>query len=96
MTTSNRGEESVKHIVAYLEKNLAKGYKLEGLKWALVNQKYSKIEIDKAVKIIEARRPVEKISEEIKVEDSGEKEISHEQVDIPKERGFFKRLFGRD
>jgi hypothetical protein len=80
--------DSVKQIVDYLDKNLKKGYNLESLKWALVNQKHSRIEIDKAIKIVEARTPsVEK--EEIKI-------ATEEFVMPEKKKGFFSRLLGND
>ncbi len=43
-------EEYRKRIVNYLKKNLTKGYTLESLKWALVNQGYSRAIVEKAIK----------------------------------------------
>lgn len=37
-------------VVNYIRKNLKKGYTKESLRWALVNQGHSRIEIDKAFK----------------------------------------------
>lgn len=34
----------------YIKKNLKKGYTKESLRWALVNQGYSKLEVEKAIK----------------------------------------------
>lgn len=42
----NLGEE----LVSYIKKNLRKGYTLDSLKWALIRQGYSKIEVEKAMK----------------------------------------------
>ena len=85
--------EATKQIVDYLDKNLKKGYKLEDLKWALVNQKHSRIEIDKAIKIVEARTPSAK-KEEQKQE---EIKVATEEFVMPeKKKGFFGRLFGSD
>jgi hypothetical protein len=83
-------DESVKAIVEYLEKNLSKGYKLEQLRWALVNQKHSKIEVEKAIKIIEARRPKPKEEAPKQVE-----VITEEPVVIEK-KGFWKKIFGKN
>ena len=83
-----REENSLTPIVDYLEKNLAKGYQLESLKWALVNQKHSKIEIEKAIKIIEARRP-KKVEETPKVE-----LISKDEIQMPEKKSFWKKIFG--
>jgi hypothetical protein len=85
--------ESVKQIVDYLDKNLKKGYSLESLRWALVNQKHSRIEIEKAIKIVEARTPsVEK--EEQKKEEI--KMATEEFVMPEKKKGFFRKLFSKD
>lgn len=40
-------------LVAYCKRNLEKGYDKESLKWALVNQGQSRLEIEKALKIAE-------------------------------------------
>ncbi len=85
-----RESDSIAPIVSYLEKNLAKGHKLESLKWALINQKYSRIEIEKAIKIIEARRPAKKEEQFIQ---ASVQEIKKEEVIVPK-KGFWKSLFG--
>lgn len=37
-------------LVRYFKKNLAKGYTIESLKWALIKQGYSRILIDRAVR----------------------------------------------
>ncbi len=84
-------------LVDYLMKNLKKGYTKESLKWALVNQGHSQIEIDKAFKKAEeemARRaPVLKTRPEIT------REIIHpDNTTLRKEyspkKSFFKKLFG--
>lgn len=40
-------------IAEYVKKNLRKGYTKESLKWALVNQGYSKMEVEKALKKVD-------------------------------------------
>jgi Holliday junction resolvasome RuvABC DNA-binding subunit len=56
----------------YFKKNLKKGYTKESLKWALVNQGYSRMEIEKAIKKAEsdlaASAPILKTKPEIKYE----------------------------
>jgi len=83
--------ETVTALVSYLERNLKKGYKMDDLRWALVNQKHSRIEIEKAIKIIEARTPSAKKDEERKEEI---KIATQEQIVEPEKRkGFWARLF---
>jgi hypothetical protein len=84
--------DAVTSLVAYLERNLKKGYKMDDLRWALVSQKHSRIEIEKAIKIIEARTPSVKKDEERKEEI---KVATQEQLIEPEQkRGFWSRLFG--
>ena len=88
------GAESTKQIVDYLDKNMKKGYKIEDLRWALVNQKHSRIEIEKAIKIVESRTPIikkEPISQAEQIE-----EIKYEMSMPEKKQGFFSKLFGRN
>jgi hypothetical protein len=89
MSSSLREGDRVKPIVAYLEKNLAKGYKPQDLKWALVKQGYSRIEVDKALKHVEEiralRKPASVPMPEPKVEIMPEPE---------EKKSFWKKLFG--
>lgn len=83
-----RENDIVQNIVAYIDKNLKKGYNMEELKWALVNQKYSRIEIDKAMKIVQARAPAIRTEPtQIMVEQS------IQEVIAPEKKSFWKRIF---
>lgn len=44
-------EDYKRRLVNYFKKNLKKGYTAEALKWALVNQGYSRVIIDSALDI---------------------------------------------
>lgn len=59
-------------LASYLKKNLKKGYTKESLKWALVNQGHSRLEVEKAIQKAEldlaSEAPVMKTKPEIKVE----------------------------
>ena len=56
----------------YFKNNLKKGYTKESLRWALVNQGYSRMEIEKAIRKAEldlaASAPILKTKPEIKYE----------------------------
>tara|TARA_Y100000310_G_scaffold79677_1_gene76354 strand:+ start:9126 stop:9422 length:297 start_codon:yes stop_codon:yes gene_type:complete len=52
-----------RQIVEYFKKNLAKGYTEESLKWALLQQKYSRTDIGRAIE--QARKEIEEASEKI-------------------------------
>lgn len=84
-----RENDIVQTIVAYIDKNMKKGYNLEELKWALINQKYSRIEIEKAMKIVQARAPaVKEEQKKVMIEQS------IEEVSAPEKKSFWKRIFG--
>lgn len=44
-----RESEQRKKIIEYLQRNLKKGYTLEALKWALINQGYSRVLVEKSI-----------------------------------------------
>ena len=46
-------------LVNYLKKNLKKGYTEESLRWALINQGYSRLEVERSI-----RRVNEKLASE--------------------------------
>ncbi|MEM4271394.1 MAG: hypothetical protein QXO70_04875 [Candidatus Pacearchaeota archaeon] len=62
----------IRQLVDYIKKNLKKGYTKESLKWALVNQGHSKIQVEKAMRFVDAelamQAPVLETKPEIKVE----------------------------
>lgn len=45
-------ETRVRKLADYFKKNLAKGYTTESLKWALIKQGYSRIEVEKAIDLV--------------------------------------------
>ena len=59
-------------LVEYVKKNIAKGYTLESLRWALINQGHSRVEVNRAIAItnqeLAQRAPVLKEKPIIKVE----------------------------
>jgi len=87
-----RDTDAVKPLVDYLEKNLKKGYKIDELKWALVSQKHSKIEIEKAIKVVQAKNP----SARDEPKQMPMQEIRQETIILPPKKGFWGRMFGSD
>ncbi|HLC31709.1 MAG TPA: hypothetical protein VJK51_03500 [Candidatus Nanoarchaeia archaeon] len=74
-------------IIDYLKKNLKKGYTKESLRWALVNQDYSRLEVDKALQeidqILGKEAPLLKAKPVIK----------YESYPLNEKPSLFKRLF---
>jgi hypothetical protein len=97
----NRDVSYLDQISNYLKKNLKKGYTKESLKWALVGQGHSKLEIEKAFnraeKELSREAPVLRTKPKITYEviDSKPEKISQES-DAKKKKSFLDRLFGDD
>lgn len=85
-------ETYIAQLAEYVKKNLKKGYTKESLRWALVNQGHSKIEVEKAMAKVErdlaADAPVLKTKPEISVE------IVAPEDAVLEKKPFWKRLFG--
>ena len=75
-------------LVDYIKKNLKKGYTLESLRWALINQGYSKLEVEKAIKRME-----KELAEEAPILKT-KPEIEHEIIELKqKKKSFWRTLF---
>jgi hypothetical protein len=91
-----RDENYIKETVDYLKRNMAKGYSLDSLKWALINQGKSRVLIEKSVEIV---REEMKKEQEIKSLQSKQVqpqivEMIREEEQQPRKKGFFSRIFG--
>jgi len=80
-------------IVDYFKKNLKKGYTEDSLRWALINQGYSKISVEDAIMI--ANRELAQAAPLLK----DKPVIKHEIIDeegktIEIKKSFWKRFFG--
>lgn len=85
---------SVNQIADYIKNNLSKGYTVDSLKWALINQGYSRSLITKAIEIVnkemaaKAPKLVEKPTINYEVYDGEDGLVS--------KKSWWKRLFGLD
>lgn len=88
-----RSEEYKSRLVEYFKKNLKKGYTEESLKWALINQGYSRSMIDSALerthKELAEEAPILKEKPVIKYELLDE---NNRPISIKKP--WWKRIFG--
>ena len=80
-------------IVDYIRKNLKKGYTPDSLKWALINQGYSKISVEDALRRVHMelaqKAPILKEKPVIKYE-----VIDQTGKVIEVKKSFWKRVFG--
>lgn len=82
-----------KKLVEYIKRNLKKGYTLEALRWALINQDYSKVLIQKAID--EANKDLAKEAPVLKEKPR----ITYQVIDeddkpITIKKSFWRRMFG--
>lgn len=75
-------------IAEYIKKNLKKGYTKDSLKWALVNQGYSKMEVEKALKKVDLD-----LAQEAPILKT-QPIITYEAVPAVEEKPFWKRWLG--
>ncbi|NMB66861.1 hypothetical protein GYA25_02275 [Candidatus Woesearchaeota archaeon] len=80
-------------VIEYLKKNIKKGYPLETLRIALINQNYSRALIDEAIKEVvnQMAKEVPIIKDKPLIEHEIIIEDNHKEKVI-KEKGFFSRL----
>ncbi len=80
-------------LVNYLKKNLGKGYTLDSLKWALINQGYSRTEVSRAIeefnKELAKKAPILKEKPVIKYEI-----IDENNNPVKIKNSWWKRVFG--
>ena len=80
----------LQNLADYVKKNLRKGYTKESLKWALVNQGHSRLEVEKALRLVDAELASEAPILKTKPV------ITFEAFEPPAEekKSFWSRLFG--
>ena len=80
-------------LVNYIKRNLKKGYTKESLKWALLNQGYSKIEVERALRKVDFELAQE--APQLEAKPNIKREVLSPKKQIHEEKkGFWKRLFG--
>ena len=90
----NKKGDYIGELAAYVKKNLKKGYTIESLKFALINQGHSRLEVEKALKRVQEEQSKEAPILETKPS------IVYEVIDTdniqvePDKRPFWKRIFG--
>ncbi len=77
-------------LTTYIKKNLKKGYTKDSLRWALIKQGHSKLEVSKALAAVELELAQEAPILETKPE------IHYELIEpkVQEKKSFWKRLFG--
>lgn len=85
-------------LAEYIKKNLKKGYTKDSLKWALISQGHSKLEVEKAIRSVDEEMaksaPILNTKPRIKYEILEPKELA--QKFEASKRSFWKRIFSSD
>jgi len=89
-----RNTDYIHQLANYIKKNLTKGYTIEALKWALIDQGYSRSEVSRAIKIVneELAKAAPKMVEKPKITFTREPITETEQAREKSER---KSFFGK-
>ena len=79
-------------IVDYILKNISKGYPIDSLKWALINQGYSRTSVEKAIEQVhqELAKKVPKFKEKPKIK---YEILDQEDKPIQIKKPLWKRVF---
>ena len=91
MNRMKRDANYLGNLADYVKKNLGKGYTLESLKWALISQGHSRLEVDKAMKLAQSEMARE--APVLKTPPQQPQEVLNIQVE-PEKLSFWKKLFG--
>ena len=90
-----KDETYITSTVNYIKRNLQKGYDKDSLKWALINQGNSRIEVDKAFAQAEKEMARDSSIESQRLASmQPPARIEPIMPDVEKKKGFFSRLFG--
>ena len=88
-----RLSNSERKIAEYFKKNLKKGYTIDSLKWALINQGYSRMIVEDAIK--QANKELAEKAPILKEKPVIRHEIIDEQDNpIEIKKPWWKRMFG--
>lgn len=85
----------IQNLTEYAKRNLKKGYSNDSLRWALINQGHSRIEVDKALSVAQAEVSKEAMVNARKSQESSPLQPSMPAVSVePEPKSFWKRWFG--
>jgi hypothetical protein len=89
---ADKSKDYLNQLSAYIQKNLAKGYSLDSLKFSLMRQGYSRVAVENAISIAK-KNLSEKSTSNNENPEISYKEVNEAPLEKPK-KSFFKRLFG--
>lgn len=86
----------IQNLIDYTKRNLKKGYSQDSLRWALINQGHSRLEVDKALSAAQAEVSKESMVSQRPASQQSQAPQSMPSVSVEPEpkQSFWKRLFG--
>ena len=85
-----RDGDYMKNIIAYIEKNMARGYNIDQMRFTLLQHGYSRAAIDRGIRIYTQNHPV--AAEMPKIEEPATARAVEPVVE--EKKGLFSRMFG--
>ena len=85
-----RDGDYMKNILAYIEKNTARGYSIDQIRFTLMQHGYSRAAIERGLRMFERTRPA--VPAKPIIQESPVVEAVAEPV--AEEKGFFSKMFG--
>nr|AQS34580.1 hypothetical protein [uncultured archaeon] len=87
--TMVKREDYINKLTQYVKNNLKKGYTLESLKWALVSQGHSRMEVAKAIERVESE-----LSQEAPVLQTKPEIVYETEPSVDEKKPWYKRILG--
>ena len=85
-----RDGDYMKNIIAYIEKNMGRGYNIDQMRFTLMQHGYSRAAIDRGIRIYTQNHPVK--AEMPKIEEAVAAPVVEPVVE--EKKGLFSKIFG--
>ena len=86
-----RDGDYMKTVIAYIERNMARGYNIDQIRFTLMQHGYSRAAIDRGIRVFQQAHPVK-----AEMPKMIEEPVSASVVEpvVEEKKGFFSRMFG--
>ena len=85
-----RDGDYMKQVISYIERNMARGYNIDQMRFTLMQHGYSRAAIDRGIRIYEQNHPVK--AEMPKIEEPAAAPAVEPVVE--EKKSFFSKMFG--
>ena len=88
--TELRDGDYMKQVIAYIERNAARGYSMDQIRFTLMQHGYSRAAIERGMRIYNQNKPA--VVEQVKVEEPVVQPVAEAVVE--EKKGFFSKVVG--